>query len=255
MERPWLKFYGRDWRNDQELYLCSISARGLWIAMLTLMSEGVPYGHLSTIAGPITPKRLSESEHISTSQCQRLLTELEEQAVFSRNKDGLIFCRRMVRDEEIRLKRAAGGIKSIEHPNTPKGTLNGLAEGSYEKHPTRALRALASSLSPGFEVKKSEDGPKSILDDFEEFRLACSEVELPFSDADLVFARIEWFRLDFEQKLCAIKGLHLRKQCGEYDDPGFRPLPQNYLSKRMWERPLRIKQTTQSKMDAKWANI
>jgi hypothetical protein len=48
------------------------------------------------------------------------IAELEEGRVFNRTPDGTIYSRRMVRDDEIRRKRAAGGPKSIEHPNTQK---------------------------------------------------------------------------------------------------------------------------------------
>jgi hypothetical protein len=99
--------------------------------------------------------------------------------------------------------------------------------------------------------KKEKDTPKStgVLDDFVEFWEACEIAVLPASGADVTFARIEWGRLDLEQRLAAVRGLHLRKQCGEFDDPGYRPLPQNYLSKRIWDRPLRIKQTPTNKLD------
>lgn len=94
-----------------------------------------------------------------------------------------------------------------------------------------------------------------LLNDFLEFRKVCVECELPFSEADMNAAKIKWQVLDFEAKLAATKGLTDRKACGEFDDPAFRPLPQNYLEKRQWERPLRKKSTPQSKLDAKWETV
>lgn len=84
-------------------------------------------------------------------------------------------------------------------------------------------------------------------DDFDPFFEACRFVELPFSEADLSVAKIEWRRLDIEQKLAATQGLRKRKECGEYDDSTYRPLPQNYLSKRMWNRPIRDRNGQQRK--------
>ena len=65
---------------------------------------------------------------------QRLLLELENGQVFSKNEAGTIFSRRMVRDEEIRRKRAEGGIKSLEHPNVPQP--KGCVEGSHKGYPS-----------------------------------------------------------------------------------------------------------------------
>lgn len=108
MERPYWKFYGRDWLSDRELRRCSPAARALWIDMLCLMHEGKPYGHLSDKAGVISNKQLAAFGY-TMSQVKKLLAELEGHLVFSRTEDGVMFSRRMVRDEEIRSKRAAGG--------------------------------------------------------------------------------------------------------------------------------------------------
>ena len=43
---PWIKFFPRDWLDNQRLKLCSLGARGLWITMLALMYEAVPPGRL-----------------------------------------------------------------------------------------------------------------------------------------------------------------------------------------------------------------
>lgn len=109
MERPWWKFCGRDWLGDQELHRCSIGARGLWISMLCLMNEGTPYGHLSDKKGLIGLIELSKVARIKPGQCQKFILELEENHVFSKTPGGLIFSRRMVRDESLRMKRSEGG--------------------------------------------------------------------------------------------------------------------------------------------------
>lgn len=44
--KPWFKFFGRDWRSNAKLRLCSYAARGLWADMLTLMAEATPRGFL-----------------------------------------------------------------------------------------------------------------------------------------------------------------------------------------------------------------
>lgn len=98
--------------------------------MLSLMNEGHPYGHLADKRGPLTPKTLAEIERIPINQCLKLLKELRTNQVFSKTSDGVIFSRRMVRDEEIRLKRAAGGYlggnPSLAKMDNQKVNLDGL---------------------------------------------------------------------------------------------------------------------------------
>jgi hypothetical protein len=129
--------------------------------MLSIMNEGVPYGHLNTAIGPVSPKFLAECEHIPASHCQRLLTELEENKVFSRTDDGVIFSRRMVRDEEIRLKRASGGYLGGNPNLTSKVGLKVNLNG----YPPPRARASDSGSVVGFEVKNSED---AVLKKYEE---------------------------------------------------------------------------------------
>jgi hypothetical protein len=45
-KRPAFQFYPGDWLRDMALRSCSMEARGLWIEMLCLMHDAVPYGHL-----------------------------------------------------------------------------------------------------------------------------------------------------------------------------------------------------------------
>lgn len=48
-----------------------------------------------------------------------------------------------------------------------------------------------------------------------------------------------WPPLDYEQKRLAIDGVKLRVASGEYADPAFVPLLENYVKKRLWTRPPR----------------
>jgi len=48
----WAKWFWADWSNDTALNLCSLPARGLWMALLCLAAQGEPYGTV-TIKGRI----------------------------------------------------------------------------------------------------------------------------------------------------------------------------------------------------------
>lgn len=120
MKRPSFQFYPNDWRSDPALRMCSSGARGLWIDMLCLMHEGTPYGHLTHREKDILPEVLARLTGNAISDIETWLCELLEHGVAQKNDGGTIYSRRMVRDEEVRQVRAAGGVKSLKHPNVPK---------------------------------------------------------------------------------------------------------------------------------------
>jgi len=97
---PWMKFYPSDWRADPALRSCSIAARGLWVEMLCIMHEALPYGSLLINGARIDKKRLATLTGIRENECTVLLLELEGFGVFSRDGDGTIYSRRMRRDAE-----------------------------------------------------------------------------------------------------------------------------------------------------------
>ena len=109
MKRPAFQFYPADWRKDAGLQSCSISARGLWIEMMCIMHEGGVYGHLEVNGRPMTAAQLARLVGETEKTVKPLLDELEQAGVFSVNEQGVIFCRRMVRDEHVRNVRAEGG--------------------------------------------------------------------------------------------------------------------------------------------------
>ena len=116
-KQPWLKFYPSDWRSDPKLRMCSLAARGLWIEMLALMHEANPRGHL--LVNGIAPNAQQLSVLVgSLADVSELLTELESVDVFSRTESGVIYSRRMTRDEaksaEAKANGALGGNPTLK---------------------------------------------------------------------------------------------------------------------------------------------
>jgi hypothetical protein len=109
MSHPWLKFYPRDWRGDQALRAVSIAARGLWIEMLCIMHEASPYGHLILGGRAVSNDVLARVAGLGVDECGALLAELESAGVLSRTRKGVIYSRRMVKDNS----RAEKGRKSV----------------------------------------------------------------------------------------------------------------------------------------------
>ncbi len=109
MKKPWMKFYPRDWRSDVQLRLCSGHARALWIDMIGLMHEAEPYGHLTMDGRSLNASQLAKMTGDSPKKVRKLLAELEEQGVFSLTENGIIYCRRMVRDHAKAEQDTASG--------------------------------------------------------------------------------------------------------------------------------------------------
>ena len=108
MKRPSFQFYPSDWLRDTALRSCSTGARGLWIDMICFMHEGSPYGYLKVADKVILPSNLARMVGESVEVVADWLHELKEAGVYDID-NGAIFSRRMIRDEELRQKRAEGG--------------------------------------------------------------------------------------------------------------------------------------------------
>lgn len=110
-KQPAYQWYPGDARRDTALQSCRLVVRGLWREMLDLMHDGEPYGHLTAGGEPITDAQLARMVGESLSNVRRWLAELERKGVFSRTETGVIYSRRMVKDEHIRQVRKASGSK------------------------------------------------------------------------------------------------------------------------------------------------
>ena len=108
--RPWFKYYPGDWRADQALQSCSLTARGLWNEMLGFMHEATPYGYLMLNDQMMSNEQLSRLVRVDAAEVDLLVDELEKAGVFSRDRKRQIYSRRMIRDE----KRAKIGKKHAE---------------------------------------------------------------------------------------------------------------------------------------------
>lgn len=124
VKRPSFQFYPGDWLHSPELRTCSLAARGLWMDMLCYMHQAEPYGYLKVGQKVILPTTLARMVGSTGDEIEVLLVELQEAQVFSRDPDGCMFSRRMIRDEEVRLARAAGGVKGGNPDLKRKGKVN-----------------------------------------------------------------------------------------------------------------------------------
>jgi hypothetical protein len=146
MKRPAFQFYPADWRKDAALQSCSLCSRGLWAEMMCIMHECDPYGTLSVNGKPMGAPQLSRLVGESEKGVKKLLQELEDAGVFSRDSEGRIYSRRMVKDEYVRNVRAEGGKAGSEHG--AKGAEHGKKGGRPAKHKGGFETPLPSGEEP-----------------------------------------------------------------------------------------------------------
>ncbi len=143
MKRPSFQFYPSDWLRDTALRSCSTGARGLWMDMICFMHEGTPYGHLKVGDKVILPSNLARMVGDSAEVVADWLLELSQAGVYETTDDGVIYSKRMIRDENLRQIRAAGGSKGGNPALMDKGKVN--LEDKQKSTPSSTSSSSSSS--------------------------------------------------------------------------------------------------------------
>lgn len=94
-KNPSCRWFFKDWHNDEALALCSLAARGLWIELLCLCAEND--GYLLIAGKRPSLAALARYCRVPHTSLYTGLKELEKNDVFSRDENGTIYNRRMVR--------------------------------------------------------------------------------------------------------------------------------------------------------------
>ena len=118
MKWPFLKFYVRDWQSDFELRMCSIESRGFWFECLCIMHSAKRRGFMETPRGhPLTDDQTCRLMATSKGDLLRCMEELTEYGVPSFEEEtGIMYCRRMVKDDKKAEKCSVAGKKNGGSP-------------------------------------------------------------------------------------------------------------------------------------------
>ncbi len=108
---PAFQFYPADWLNDIKLQSCSLQAQGLLVNLICLMHQANPYGYL--IINNLVPddKTVAKLLRLHHKTYDKTLKELFLYGVLKRDKNGIIYCERMVKDEAKRQYCREAGTK------------------------------------------------------------------------------------------------------------------------------------------------
>lgn len=99
---PYWRVFPGDYAKDLNLRTCSRPARSVWFEMMNLMHDSEERGVLVLCGKPLTDEEIAVAVGGNLSETLNCIHELLDKGVFSRRKNGAIYSRRMVREEERR---------------------------------------------------------------------------------------------------------------------------------------------------------
>lgn len=220
--------------------------------LMCVMHEGEPYGHLATHAGAMSVSYLANYLGIRRSVLVSCMNELEKHGVSSVNSAGFVYSRRMVRDEELRQRRASGGPLSVNNPNVPRSKKD-IHQGSGEG--SNAVPSPSSSSSSSSSTSNTEEQIHTAA--------AAAECETPPA-LKLVKAEncvVTWFDQEFwpeyprkkareaalkaakaraktaEDRAEIMSGLRAQLPAMQLLDPQYIPHAATFLNQQRWKDP------------------
>jgi hypothetical protein len=107
---PALQFYPGDWRKAPDVQSLNYHDRGMWFEMLLLMHESEERGKLMLNGAAMPEDALANVLGVDKQELKTCLSTLLTYGVASLDEEtGVIFCRRMVRDESVRQQKIKAG--------------------------------------------------------------------------------------------------------------------------------------------------
>jgi hypothetical protein len=106
---PWSKFFWSDYAADPALKICSLAAQGLWMRMLCIAAEHEPVGYVAVNGDGLDSQELAALVGARENEVNLLLAELERRGVFSRDRRGWIYSRRMINETKKARKARDNG--------------------------------------------------------------------------------------------------------------------------------------------------
>lgn len=108
------RWFWSDWMSDTGLRACSYAARGLWKDLLCIAGANKhEYGFVSLNGRRLEIKTIAQMTNGTVAEVELLLAELELNGVYSKDRRGIIYCRRMVRAEKNKRNGRLGGNPNL----------------------------------------------------------------------------------------------------------------------------------------------
>lgn len=151
-KNPSTTFYFNDWENDEKLRLCSLAAQGLWMRLLCIAARSPEPGIVQTGTFDMSPPHgltlIASAVGQPPDVINPLIDELLTSGAASRDRQGRIYCRRMVRAASLSLKRSEAGRNGAAVTNGKRWRKDDLSRQTVGKPPDKPV---ASSRLQDFE--------------------------------------------------------------------------------------------------------
>jgi len=195
----WSKFFWSDWQADPALRLCSFAAKGLWMDMLCIASAHDPIGYVAVAGRGLNETSIARMTGGLESEVRALLGELDQNGVFSRDRKGTIYSRRMVSDA----RKAAIAKKNGKNGGNPSLSNHGgnpASDNPPDKPPLKPHKPLSKSHKPSSSLRSEQPAlpdwvPPAEWAAFLEIRTKQRVPNTP-SSLDLLIRKLERLRAD-----------------------------------------------------------
>lgn len=166
-KRPAILWYVGDWRKDSGVQALDYEARGVWFELIQFMYESERRGYLTLNGKKYPDEALAQALGLPLEKTKQILTKILDYGVASKNDQGVMYCRRMVRDADLSQKRAEsgkkGGKKSVAVKNT-KQILIDFEATDQAKYEANIQAILEYEIEyKFFEIEKIENWKVSIF--------------------------------------------------------------------------------------------
>lgn len=111
---PAMPFYFGDWRKAPEIRALDLDVRMIWFEIIGYMWESTERGYLTLNGKPVITPVISKMVGVDITEMEKALHQMEQFNVYSKREDGAIYCRKMIRDEELRQLKAKAGRKGMK---------------------------------------------------------------------------------------------------------------------------------------------
>ena len=160
MKLPAIQFYPGDWHKDQGVQALDLAQRGAWFELLLMMHDSDERGVLLVNGAPMPDAVIARRLGLDNQSANQILTTLLTYGVASRREsDGALFCRRMVKDENLRQVRTTAGKKG-GNPRLLNQTANQTPTTGDKQIPTPSFsssieeREVADATAPAPLIEK-----------------------------------------------------------------------------------------------------
>lgn len=185
MSKPSKKYHFIQWNmtqhdGDPGVKMLTALEEHVWVRMCFMMQQTEEPGYLIVAGKPIPIDIIAKDTKVAVHQAKAIIKRLAELKIFSRDQRGVIFCRRMVRDEQYRKKAASYGAKGYKklqtqatdqpaRPATPRGIKSHGGSKTVEWNgleylPSQLDKILAAKIEEVQRLKKQQKADQAQLD-------------------------------------------------------------------------------------------